>query len=94
MVDRIRKVRLAQGQPELDAIEMPFQNVAEHWNEYLLQDGSVLRLKSVVTDVLKLDGKYDAEGNPIYVLKSAQVVSVSPSERARKPTDSGEGSTK
>jgi len=78
-----RKVLL--GNEEVDALEMPFQNVAEHWNEYLLQDGSVLRLKSVVTDILKLEGRYDGDGNPHYLVKSAQVVSVSASDRARKP---------
>jgi len=69
---------------EVDALEMPFQTGAEHWNEYVLQDGSVLRLKSVVTDILKVDGEFDNEGNPIYMLKSTNIVSVSPSERAKK----------
>ena len=83
MGERRRKVRI--NDEDVDAAEMPFQNVAEHWNEYLLNDGSVIRLKSVVTEILKLEGKYDADGNPQYLIKSAQVVSVSGSERARKP---------
>lgn len=83
MDERRRKVRV--GNDDVDALEMPFQNVAEHWNEYLINDGSVLRLKSVVTEVLKLEGRYDADGNPQYLIKSAQVVSVSGSERARRP---------
>ena len=78
-----RKVRL--GDADVDALEMPYQNIAEHWNEYLLNDGSVLRLKSVVTNILKLVDRYDAEGNPQYLVKSAQIVSVSASDRARKP---------
>lgn len=89
MDERRRKVRL--GESEVDALEMPFQNVAEHWNEYLLQDGSVLRLKSVVTDILKLENRFDGEGNPQYLVKSAQVVSVSASERARKPGSGEKG---
>jgi len=82
MNERKRKVRV--GDKEVDALEMPFQNVAEHWNEYLLADGSVLRLKSVVTEILKIEDHYDADGNPQYLLKSAQVVAVSASERSRK----------
>lgn len=81
-MDRKRKV-VFQGD-EFEAIEMPFQTGAEHWNEYVLNDGSVVRLKSVVTEILKLDGKKDAEGNPIYVLKSTNIVSVSPSDRAKE----------
>ncbi len=88
MSNRQRKIPLGDG-GSADATEMSFQTSAEHWNEYLLNDGSVVKLKTVVTDVLEMDGKFDAEGNPIYVIKSTQVVSVSPSERARKPS-SGE----
>lgn len=83
MDERRRKVRL--GNDDAEALEMPFQNIAEHWNEYLLNDGSVLRLKSVVTEILKIADRYDTEGNPVYMVKSAQVVSVSPSDRAKKP---------
>lgn len=83
MDERQRKVRL--GDEDVDALEMPYQNIAEHWNEYLLNDGSVLRLKSVVTSILKLVDRYDGEGNPQYLVKSAQVVSVSASDRSRKP---------
>ncbi len=83
MDERRRKVRI--GEKDVDALEMPFQNIAEHWNEYLLHDGSVLRLKSVVTDILRLENVFDAEGTPQYLIKSAQVVAVSASERARKP---------
>ena len=86
MDERRRKVRV--GQEDVDGLEMPFQNVAEHWNEYLLSDGTVLRLKSVVTEIVKLVGRFDGDGNPQYLVKSAQVVSVSASERARKQ---GEG---
>ena len=82
MDERRRKVRF--GNEEVDGLEMSFQNVAEHWNEYLLTDGSVLRLKSVVTEVMRIADRFDAEGNPVYVVKSAQIVAVSPSERAKK----------
>jgi hypothetical protein len=83
VMERRRKIPAADGSL-LDAIEMPFQTGAEHWNEYLLHDGSVVRVKTVVTEVYRIEGKYDAEGNPQYVLKSTQIVSLSPSDRARQ----------
>jgi hypothetical protein len=82
MDERRRKVQF--GNETIDATVMSVQEGGEHWNEYLLGDGSVIRLKAVVTEVLKLDGKFDPEGNPIYMLKSANVVHVSPSERAKR----------
>ena len=87
MDERRRTVRFRNQ--DVEALEMPFQNIAEHWNEYLLNDGSVLRVKSVVTEILKIPEAYDSEGSPIYMVKSAQVVSVSPSDRARKPSTEG-----
>jgi hypothetical protein len=82
MDERRRKVQF--GKEMVDATVMSVQEGGEHWNEYLLGDGSVIRMKTVVTEVLRLDGKFDPEGNPIYILKSANVVHVSPSERARR----------
>jgi len=83
MAERRRKLLGPDG-TTVDAIELPFQTGAEHWNEYLLHDGSVVRLKTVVTEIFKIEGKFDAEGNPQYVLKSTQIVSLSPSDRARQ----------
>jgi hypothetical protein len=88
-MERRRKERLPDGR-EIDVIEMPFQTGAEHWNEYVVNDGTVIRLKTVVTDVLKVEGQFDASGNPAYYLKSSQVVSVSPSDRAKQPPKGSE----
>jgi hypothetical protein len=82
MEERRRKVPF--GNEMVDATVMSVQEGGEHWNEYLLGDGSVIRLKTVVTEIMKLDKKFDSEGNPIYLLKSANVVHVSASERAKR----------
>lgn len=55
---------------------MPFQTGGEHWNEYLVDDGSLLRVKLVATEVIRVDGRYDQEGNPVYVLNSTNVLVV------------------
>ena len=59
---------------------MPFQTGGEHWNEYLVDDGSVLRLKLVATEVIRLDGQFDQEGNPLYMVNSTNVLTVSAPE--------------
>jgi len=48
--------------------------VGDDWNEYELEDGSRIRIKTVVTKVLRLDEYFDAYGNPIYVIQSQMVV--------------------
>lgn len=70
---------------EFDAIILPFQTGVEHWNEYLVDDGSVIRIKLVVTEVLKLDGQYDPiTGDPIYIAKSQNIINVSSPENLKK----------
>jgi hypothetical protein len=64
---------------------MPFQTGGEHWNEYLVDDGTVLRVKQVATEVIRVDGYYDQEGNPMYLLNSTNVmVASSPDDLKRK----------
>jgi hypothetical protein len=73
---------------EVEATVMPFQTGGEHFNEYLVEDGTVIKLKLVVTEILRLDDEYDAEGNPIYLVASANVPFVSaPDELRRKKED-------
>ena len=73
---------------EVQATVMPFQTGGEHFNEYLVEDGTVIKLKLVVTEILRLDDEYDSEGNPIYIVASANVPFVSaPDELRRKKDD-------
>ncbi len=41
-------------------------------------------MKSIVTEVARLDGEYDAEGNPAYVVNSTNVTHVSAPEDLKK----------
>lgn len=57
----------------------------EHTNTYELEDGSVLSLRTVVTEVWKAVDVFDNEGNPQYFTKSGNVLSVtSPPELRRR----------
>ena len=83
-----RRIQGPDGK-EVDATELTFQNVREHWNEYLVDDGSILKLKAVATEVFRIDGQYDPEGNPIYVLRSRNVLVVSPAENLKRRQEGG-----
>ncbi len=84
-VERKKKLDLP-GMGEVEVTEIGFHASGEHWNEYLADDGSVIRIKLVATEVLRVDGQYDAEGNPAYFVKSTNVTNVSaPEDLRRKP---------
>lgn len=69
---------------QIDVTEIPFETPAEHWNEYLVDDGSVIKLKTITGEILRIDGEYDTEGNPLYLVKSTNVVTVSAPEKPRE----------
>lgn len=80
-----KKVKLKLGDKEVNATEVSVNQVSERWNEYFIDDGSVLKLKPVVTKVYRIDNEYDAEGNPVYFAQSTNVLTVSaPDDLKRK----------
>lgn len=79
-----RRIPLGPGGPEKDAQLVDVQQSSEYWNQYLLGDGTVVKMKLVVTEVWRIDGEWDQEGNPIYVVKSSNVVTVNPPDELRK----------
>lgn len=78
-MERKRRVRGPDGQ-ETDATEIGFRTHGEHWNEYLLDDGTVIRLKPVVTMITRVKGIVDEKGQPVYIVESTNVMSVSATE--------------
>lgn len=80
-----KKIKIKYQNKIVDATPTSVNSSSEHWNEYLLEDGTVIKMKLVVTDVVRVDDEFDGEGNPVYVVKSTNVVSVSaPEELKRK----------
>ncbi len=59
---------------DYDFVEIVSSN--EHWNDYLLEDGNVIRVKVVVSSIKKHKTFIDEEGIPRYVLKSQLIIDV------------------
>ena len=66
---------------QADPVDLMTEN--ETWNEYTLSDGTVLRMKTVVTEVVKIRGKTDADGKPIYVVRSGNIVHSRPPTKGK-----------
>lgn len=78
-----RKSRINIGDRVIEAEDMEFQTTREDWNEYAVEDGYSVRIKLVVSSILKT-GEKDAQGNPVYVVQSTNIVKVLPPERYDK----------
>ena len=66
-----------------------FRTSGEHFNEYLLDDGTVFKIKLVVTEIARVTDRFDEKGNPIYLATHTQVTAVDAPESVRKPTEPG-----
>ncbi len=79
-----RKVKIPFNGQDVDAELVDVSQTSERWNEYLLDDGTILKVKLVLTNVYRVTGQHDAEGNPVYILQSTNVVSTNAPENLRK----------
>ena len=73
--------------PPITGLDIPIDNSNEKFNEYTLNDGTILRVKLVVSGVIRAKDQWDAEGHPIYTILSHNVVRVvqsHPSLRQRR----------
>ena len=64
-----------------------FRSSVEHWNEYLLDDGTVFKIKLVVTEIARVTDGYDAKGDPVYLATHTQVTAVDAPESLRRPVE-------
>lgn len=80
------KVPVPGSKDLVDAEYIDIVSSKEPWTEYELSDGSMLKIRSLATEVWRVDNEYDPEGNPMYVVKSAGIMSVTaPESLKRKP---------
>ena len=71
-----RKFRDSAGK-DVEGIVVEVDEAKEQYSDIKFKDGTRIRIKPVVTDAIRLDGQWDAEGNPVYVVRSTNVVIIS-----------------
>ena len=74
-----RKTRINIGDRTIEAEDMEFKSVREDWSEYQVEDGFTVRIKLVVSSILKT-AERDPQGNPVYIVQSTNIVKVLPPE--------------
>ena len=85
MAERHIKVQIPPSNETVDGVEVEVDEALEKWSEVRLTDGSVLRVKVTVASAIRVDGRWDQDGNPVYVIKGTQTMVVSSSpEKLRK----------
>jgi len=63
----------------VEATSLEFRTLKEDFNDYQLVDddgkpSKVVRMKTVVTRILRIEGEVGPEGNPMYFINSQNVI--------------------
>jgi hypothetical protein len=78
------KIKINFGSEMVDATPVEIDQANEYFNQYFLDDKTVLKMKLVATKVFRIDDRYDQEGNPVYFVQSTNVLSVNSPQDLKK----------
>lgn len=67
-----------------EGTRVELRETTEPWTRVELGDGSSIRIKHVVLDVVRVRDRYDSDGAPVYVVKSTSVLAVECPDHLRK----------
>ncbi|RZN34438.1 MAG: hypothetical protein EFT35_09380 [Methanophagales archaeon ANME-1-THS] len=80
------KIRLQNGR-EIDAMDVDFETIREDWNEYKLEDGTILKFKTIVSSIIRTAEFDPMTGDPVYHVRSTNILRVKvPEELKRLPS--------
>lgn len=68
---------------QVEGEEVDFKSEGEQWNLYRLEDGSTLKLKTVLLSVVRLS-EYNETGDPVYQFSAQQIVTVQAPDYLKK----------
>ncbi len=69
------------------AEEVEFESDRESWNEYALHDGTKLKIKAVLAEVLRVEGMYAPNGDPVYIVNASPVIVTISPDNLKRPRD-------
>lgn len=68
-------MKVPLGNELVEGRDVSYNTLREEWNEYLVEDGTTIRLRLIVKRIVRTD-KDDPNGKPIYVVESTNVLDV------------------
>jgi hypothetical protein len=81
----MKKPYNVNGQP-VPGEEIEFEVEREGWNTYILHDGTKLKLKSVVSSIIRLDS-WKPDGEPVYIVNSSNIAAADVPDNLKKKPD-------
>jgi len=69
----MKRVELKLGGKTVEGTLVDFETVREEYNSYKLSDGSTIRMKTVVTNIIRTE-EFTPTGEPVYIVNSQNVL--------------------
>ena len=69
----VKRVELKLGDKTIEGTLVDFETVREEYNSYKLSDGSIIRMKTVVTNIIRTE-EFTPTGEPVYIVNSQNVL--------------------
>jgi hypothetical protein len=80
----MKKVELKVGDKIVEGTLVDFETLREEYNSYKLSDGSIVRMKTVVTSIIRTE-EFAPTGEPIYIVNSQNVLVADVPDALKKP---------
>ena len=69
----MKRVEFKLGDKTVEGTLVDFEAVREEYNSYKLSDGSTIRMKTVVTNIIRTE-EFTPTGEPVYIVNSQNVL--------------------
>jgi hypothetical protein len=69
----MKKVELKIGDKTVQGTLVDFDTIREEYNTYKLSDGATVRMKTVVTSIIRTQ-EFNPDGEPVYIVNSQNVL--------------------
>ena len=69
----MKNVELKIGDKTVQGTLVDFETIREEYNTYKLSDGATVRMKTVVTSIIRTQ-EFNPDGEPVYIVNSQNVL--------------------
>lgn len=83
MSDKTVNVPMPNGETK-PGVEVDVEESKEKWSEFTLSDGAVIKIKITLVGAVRVQGQFDPDGNPMYVVKGQPVMVVTSAPESLK----------
>ena len=80
----MKRVEIKIGDKSVQGTLVDFETIREEYNAYKLADGAMVRMKTVVTSIIRTE-EFTPDGEPMYIVNSQNVLVADVPDELKRP---------